>query len=47
MGEALHGHRIAVANGRFHGRGKREETGHAVTSRGIESGHKISLADTS
>ena len=32
MGEALHGHRIAVADGRFHGRGKREETGHADTS---------------
>ena len=32
MGESLHGHRIAIADGRFHGRGKREETGHADTS---------------
>jgi hypothetical protein len=32
MGEPLHGHRVAIADGRFHGRGKREETGHANTS---------------
>jgi hypothetical protein len=31
MGEAFHGHRIAIPDGRFHGLGQRQETRHADT----------------
>jgi hypothetical protein len=35
MGEPFHGHGIAIPDGRFHGLGKGDETGHAVLSKSI------------